>query len=291
MNKHLKDRLAFIFFSLAGLSAVLLLLGIFLMLVFNGAQAFEDINWAAFFGGAQWSPGAYEAPTYGILSMLVSTLFVTGLAMLFAIPIGIGAAAYLAVFAPPWVERILKPAMEMLAAIPSVTIGFLGIVLLAPLLSKVFGISNGLNALNGAIILAVMALPTIISIAEDALLNVPAAYKEASLALGANKWETLIKVSLPASSSGIIAAVMLGMGRVIGETMAVLMATGNAIAMPHSIFDAVQPLTATIAIEMGEVPYYTTHYYSLFALGTVLFLLTLGINLLAELITKRLQHK
>ncbi len=291
MNKNLKDQLAFALFSVAGLSAVLLLLGIFLMLLFNGIQAFDSISWREFFGGAQWSPGAYEAPKYGILSMLVSTLFVTSLAMLFAIPIGIGAAAYLAVFAPPWVERILKPAMEMLAAIPSVTIGFLGIVLLAPLLSKLFGISNGLNALNGAIILAVMALPTIISIAEDALLNVPDAYKEGALALGANKWETLIKVSLPASSSGIIAAVMLGMGRVIGETMAVLMATGNAIAMPNSIFDSVQPLTATIAIEMGEVPYYTPHYYSLFALGTVLFLLTLGINLLAELIMKRLQHR
>ncbi|MCB0629536.1 MAG: phosphate ABC transporter permease subunit PstC [Saprospiraceae bacterium] len=276
-------------FRLAGILTVLILFGIFLMLLINGLLAFRDISLREFLISPIWSPGAYESPHYGILTLVVSSLMVTFLAMLIAVPISIGAAAYLAEFAPRRVEKILKPAIEMLAAVPSVTIGFLGIVLVGPFLSWLFGISHGLNALNGAILLAVMALPTIISIAEDAIYAVPNTFKEASYALGANKWETLVRVVLPASASGIIAAIMLGMGRVIGETMAVLMATGNAAAMPNSIFDPVQPLTATIAIEMGEVPYDTPHYYALFALGVILFLITLIINLIADKITTQWQ--
>ncbi|MEM1321623.1 MAG: phosphate ABC transporter permease subunit PstC [Bacteroidota bacterium] len=280
-----------LFFRLAGYSAVFILLGIFAMLLINGALAFRDISLGEFFTSPIWSPSAFEQPQYGILSLVVGSILITLLAMLIAVPIGVGAAAYLAEFAPKRVENIVKPAIEMLAAIPSVTIGFLGIVLLGPFLAQLFGTTNGLNALNGAILLAVMALPTIISISEDAIFAVPKSYKEASYALGANKWETLVNVTLPSSASGIIAAIMLGMGRVIGETMAVLMATGNAAAMPESIFSSVQPLTATIAIEMGEVPYNTPHYYSLFALGVILFLITLGINLLADRITSGFQMK
>ena len=276
-------------FFLAGYSSIIILLGIFLMLMINGISAFSDINIIEFFTSSNWQPSAYEMPEYGILSLVASSILVTFLAMVIAVPIGVGAAAFLAFFAPKKVEQILKPAIEMLAAIPSVTIGFLGIVLLGPLLADSLGTTNGLNALNGAILLAVMALPTIISISEDALLSVPKSYQEASYALGANRWETLIKVVLPASSSGVIASVMLGMGRVIGETMAVLMATGNAVAMPESILSSVQPLTATIAIEMGEVPYNTPHYYSLFALGIILFLITLFINLVADRITSKLK--
>ena len=276
-------------FRFAGFFAVVVLIGIFLMLLINGLFAFRDISFVEFFTSANWSPSAYESPKYGILAMVVSSILVTLLAMIIAVPIGVAAAAYLAEFAPRRVENFVKPAIEMLAAIPSVTIGFLGIVLLGPILANMFGTSNGLNALNGAILLAVMALPTIISISEDALYAVPKHYKEASYALGANRWETLVKVTIPASSSGIIASIMLGMGRVIGETMAVLMATGNAVAMPDSIFSSVQPLTATIAIEMGEVPYDTPHYYSLFALGVILFLITLGINVLADKITAKYQ--
>ena len=285
MNRAYFDRVFRLVFQLAGISSVVILLGIFLMLISNGLLAFVDIDIREFFTSASWAPSAYTTPKYGILAMIVSSILLTLLAMLIAVPIGVGAAAYLAEFAPKRVENIIKPAN----AIPSVTIGFLGIVLLGPLLSKVFGITNGLNALNGAILLAVMALPTIISISEDAIYAVPNYYKEASYALGANKWETLIKVTLPASSSGIIASIMLGMGRVIGETMAVLMATGNAVAMPDSIFSAVQPITATIAIEMGEVPYDTPHYYSLFVLGVILFLITLVINLAADRVTAKLQ--
>ncbi|MGB0521323.1 MAG: phosphate ABC transporter permease subunit PstC [Flammeovirgaceae bacterium] len=288
MKRRWIDKLFKQFFKVSGAFAVAVLLGIFLMLLSNGLMVFKDINFNEFLT-IDWAPSAYTKPKYGILSMVFSSVMLTLMAMVIAVPIGVGAAAYLSEFAPKKVERFVKPAIEMLNAIPSVTIGFLGIVLLGPILSKLFGISNGLNALNGAILLAVMSLPTIISIAEDAIYAVPNRFKEASYALGANKWETLIKVTIPASSSGIIAAIMLGMGRVIGETMAVLMATGNAVAMPESIFSSVQPITATIAIEMGEVPYDTPHYYSLFVLGIVLFLITLLINVTADRITSKLQ--
>jgi len=278
-------------FRLAGYSAVAILVGIFLMLVINGALAFRDISLWEFLTSTNWSPGGYKKPSYGMLSLLMGSFSVTVLAMLIAMPIGIGAAAFLAEFAPRWLEAFLKPAIEMLAAIPSVSIGFLGIVLLGPGLANFFGTTNGLNVLNGAILLAVMALPTIISIAEDAIYAVPKTYKEASYALGANKWETLIKAILPASSSGVVAALMLGMGRAIGETMAVLMATGNAPIVPTNLFSSVQPMTATIAIEMGEVPYNTPHYYSLFALGVILFLITLIVNLVADRYTQKWQAK
>ncbi|TYP98964.1 phosphate ABC transporter membrane protein 1 (PhoT family) [Tenacibaculum adriaticum] len=291
MNRNRVDSIFIILFRISGFLAVIILFGIFFMLVFNGIWAFKEVSLTEFFTSSSWSPSAYDKPEYGILSMVASSILVTFLAMLIAVPIGVGAAAYLVEFASTKVASILKPAIEMLAAIPSVTIGFLGIVLVGPFLAKLFGSSNGLNALNGAILLAVMALPTIISISEDAMYAVPKTYKEASLALGANRWETLVKVIIPSGSSGIIAAIMLGMGRVIGETMAVLMATGNALAMPKGIFSSVQPLTATIAIEMGEVPYNTIHYYSLFALGVILFLITLVINVLADIITQRFKVK
>jgi len=278
-------------FLAAGLLSVLILVGIFGMLIINGIKTFEQVSLAEFFTTAEWNPAAYGEPKFGILSMLMSTLMVTFGALLIAIPIGIGAAAYLAEFAPKRVEAILKPVIEMLAAVPSVAIGFLGIVLVGPFIANVFGLTNGLNALNGAILLAVMALPTIITVAEDAIYAVPNAYKEGSYALGANRWTTLIKVTLPSCASGIIAAIMLGLGRAIGETMTVLMATGNALSMPDSFFDSIRTVTATIAIELGEVPYGTTHYYSLFALGAVLFILTLIINLVAERIASNYRKK
>ena len=199
-----------------------------------------------------------------------------------AAPLGIGTAAFLSDFAPKRLAAILKPAIEMLAAIPSVAVGFIGIVFVGPAIAKLFGLSNGLNALNGAILLAVMSLPTVITVAEDAIRAVPESYKEASYALGANRWETLCKVTLPAAVSGIIAALILGVGRAVGETMTVLMATGNATAMPASLFDPVRTMTATIAIELGEVPFQTIHYHSLFAVGATLFLITLSVNLIAE---------
>ncbi|HMO38835.1 MAG TPA: phosphate ABC transporter permease subunit PstC [Saprospiraceae bacterium] len=289
--RHLIDLLARRVFFLSAALSVLILLGIFGMLFFNGIRTFAEVSPGQFFFNSHWNPSAYGEPSYGILAMIVSTFLVTLGAMCIAVPLGIGAAAYLSEVASGNFRLYLKSAIELLAAIPSVAVGFIGIVLTGPLLARIFGLNNGLTALNGAVLLAIMSLPTIITIAEDAIRSVPDHFKEGSYALGANKWTTLLRVTLPAATSGIIAAVILGMGRAIGETMTVLMATGNATAMPNGFFDPVRTMTATIAIELGEVPYNTTHYYSLFAVGAVLFIISLGINLLAEYIAARYRYK
>ena len=223
--------------------------------------------------------------------MIMSTLIVTIGALALAVPIGVGVAAYLSDVAHWRVREIVKPVIEILAGIPSVVVGFLGIVLFGPVLARIFHTGNGLNALNGSLLLAIMALPTIISISEDSLNAVPSAYSEASLALGATRWQTLARVKVPAGLSGIIAACMLGMGRAIGETMTVLMATGNARAFPHGFLDSVRTMTANIAIELGEVPYFTTHYYALFAIGLVLFIMTFSVNLVADVILHKYQER
>lgn len=272
-------------FKAAGFITILLLAGIFLMLLFNSVFFFLEIKPIDFFTGSQWDPDS----KYSIIPLIVSTAFVALGSMLIAVPLGILTAAYLSEFAPKKLQMLLKPIIEMLASIPSVAIGFLGIVLLGPNLAKVFGIQNGLNALNGSILLAIMALPTIITISEDAINAVPKSHREASLSLGANKWQTLFQVTLPASLPGLIAAVMLGLGRALGETMTVLMATGNVSATPKNFLDSVRTITATIAIEMGEVPYQTTHYFALFAIAIVLFGITLIINLLGEYFANRLR--
>ena len=289
-NSRIKENVIHGLFFLNGLSVVLVLVGIFVLLVTMALPAFKEIRLGEFLFSASWNPTAtFVTPSYGILSMLVSTLMVSIGALLIAIPLGIGAAAYLSDVASSRIREIAKPVIEILAGIPSVVIGFLGIVLVGPIIAKIFHISNGLNALNGSILLAVMALPTIISLTEDALNSVPKSFQEASLALGATHWQTLIKVKIPAAASGIIAASMLGMGRAIGETMTVLMATGCAIAMPHSFLQSVQTMTATIAIELGEVPYNTTHYYALFGIALVLFIITFIVNMISDIILHRHQ--
>lgn len=272
--------------KLSGYFTIAILVSIFLMLLLNSISFFSQNNAIDFFTSSQWNP-SYKVSKYGILSLIISTSFVSFGSMLISVPLGILTAAYLSEFAPRRAQMILKPAIEMLAAIPSVAIGFIGIVLIGPMLSRIFNLPNGLNALNGSILLAIMSLPTIITISEDAIHATPKSYREASYALGANKFETLFRVTIPAAAPGLIAAVMLGLGRVLGETMTVLMATGNSAAMPHSFLDSVRTITATIAIEMGEVPYQTTHYYALFAIAGVLFLITLLINLIAENIANR----
>lgn len=289
--KKIKEKAIYIFFFLTGILAVIILLGIFLMLLINGLQAFKDVKLLDFFFGTVWNPSAYGESSYGILSMVVSTFMVTLGAMMIAVPLGIGTAAYIAEIANRRVGDVLRSIIGILAGIPSVVIGFIGIVLVGPFIAKVFNLSSGLNALNGSILLAVMSLPTIISISEGAIRKIPKDFKIASYALGANRWTTLIRVTIPAAFSGIIVSIMLGIGRAIGETMTVLMATGNAPAMPHSFFDSVSTMTATIAIEMGEVPYGTTHYYALFAVGAVLFIVSLGVNLIAELVTAKYQGR
>ncbi len=282
------DWLLKLVFKATGLISIALLGGIFFMLLYNSVAFFLEVKPLDFLTGSQWNPESAKGK-YGIAPLLVSTGLVTIGAMLIAVPLGIFTAAFLSEMAHPTLKNILKPLIEMLAAIPSVAIGFLGIVLVGPGIAKIFGIANGLNAMNGAVLLSVMALPTIITISEDAINAVPQTHREASLALGANKWQTLFKVTLPAALPGLIAAVMLGLGRALGETMTVLMATGNAAVLPNGFLDAVRTITATIAIEMGEVPYQTTHYFALFAIAVVLFLITLLINLLGEYFANRLR--
>jgi phosphate transport system permease protein len=290
--RRIKDKFVRGLLFLAGMSVIVLLGGIFAMLFYYGMHAFSEISLSGFFFNDNWNPSAYGEPSFGILSMVVSTLFVSLGAMVIAIPIGVGAAAYISEIARPAVRETLKPVIEILASIPSVVVGFFGIVFLGPLIADLFGLSSGLNAINGSFLLAFMALPTIISVSEDAIHSVPEEYKAASTALGATKWYTLVKVVLPAASSGIIASIMLGFGRAIGETMTVLMATGNALRMPGSFFDSVRTMTANIAIELGEVPFNTTHYYSLFAVGLILFLMTMLVNFAAERITQHIgRHK
>lgn len=273
-------------FKITGLLVLASLGGILAMLIYNSFSFFLDVRPLDFITGLEWNPTG-KNPQYGMLPLILSTTLVTFGAMIIAIPLGIGTAAFIAIYASPRLKTFLKPAIEMLAAIPSVVIGFLGIVLVGPGIANLANLANGLNAINGAILLAVMALPTIITIAEDAIHAVPKTYTEASYGVGATKWQTLCRVIIPAAAPGIIAAIMLGVGRAIGETMTVLMATGNAALLPEGMFDSVKTMTATIAIEMGEVPYKTTHYYALYAIATVLFFMTLVANLVGEFFINR----
>jgi phosphate transport system permease protein len=251
-----------------------------------------NIKAADFFGGKEWFPTAHPAAQFGVLPIILGTLWVSLGAILLALPFGLAVAIYLSELASPGMHRILKPTVELLAGIPSVVYGFFGLVVLVPLIQKLFRLPVGETALAGSIVLGIMALPTIITIAEDAIRSTPRAMKEASLALGANKWQTIIKVIIPYSISGITAGVVLGMGRAIGETMAVLMVTGNSAVIPHTLLEPVRTIPATIAAELGEASVGGTHYQALFLLGCILFLLTFGVNVLVEYVSRkgRLAH-
>lgn len=289
--RQLKETLIRLFFLSHGLLAIFILIGLFVFLLISSVPAFKEISLKEFLTSKTWDPTSPEKPQYGIVSMIVSTFMVTFGALLLAIPIGLGVAAYLSDVAAWRVREIVKPIVEILAGIPSVVVGFLGIVLFGPIIAKIFNTSSGLDAINGSFLLAIMALPTIISISEDSLNSVPHSYVEASLALGGSRWQTLIRVKIPAALSGIIASIMLGLGRAIGETMTVLMATGNARNFPHGFLDSIRTLTANIAIELGEVPYHTTHYYGLFAIGLVLFVITFFVNLIADILLNKYQQR
>lgn len=271
--------------------SVFVLGGIFALLLWQGSQAFREIPLGEFLLTSRWDPTSPERAGYGLLSMFASTLFTSLGAMLIAVPVGVGVAAYLSEFANWRVRETLKPAIEILASVPSVVVGFLGVVVVGPWIARVFGLPNGLNALNGAVLLAVMCIPTVISLSEDAFRAVPREYRQASLALGANPWETMVRVTLPSALPGILAASMLALGRAIGETMTVLMACGNAPAFPESFLAAVRTMTATIAIELGEVPQGTTHYFALFAVGFALFVSSFAVNLVADAVLHRFQGK
>ena len=227
-------------------------------------------------------PVSFEHESFGILPLLTGSLVVTLIAIIIAVPFGVLSAVYISEIASPREREILKPFIELLAGIPSVVIGFFGVVVLGPIIKVVFGLSSGLTALTGALLLALMAIPTIITIAEDAIRSVPMAFKQASIALGASKLQTIFKVTVPAAFSGIVAAITLGIGRVIGETMAVLMVTGNAARITMNPLESVRTMTATIAAEMGEVAFGSIHYSALFVVGIILLIITFGLTMLAQ---------
>ena len=235
----------------------------------------------------RWIPVSFQRETFGILPLICGSLLVTAIATTLMIPFGIGASVYIAELAHPKEREILKPFIEILAGIPSVVIGFFGLLILVPLIKSVFRLSSGLTAAAGGILLALMAIPTVISISEDAIRAVPQSYKSASLALGASKMQTIWKVTVPAALPGIITAVMLGIGRVVGETMAVMMVTGNAAIITAQPFESVRTMTATIAAEMGEVAFGSIHYRALFCVGIVLLLATFFLNTIAHKILKK----
>ncbi len=269
----------------AGCSLLFLLL-IVVFLFMEGAPLFLSVPASEFFWGSAWYP-ASEPPEFGIFPMLVGSLAVTLVSCLLAMPLGLMTAVYLTELAPGGVRRIIKPVIELLAALPSVVIGFFGMVVVAPFLQEVFDLDTGLNLFNASLMLAFMSVPTICSVAEDALFSVPMSLREASLALGATRWETITHVTVPAAFSGLSTAVMLGMSRSIGETMVVLMVAGGAGIIPSSLFDPIRPLPAIIAAEIAEAPFRGVHYQALFCIALLLFLFTLAFNCVASVIAEK----
>ena len=247
----------------------------------------HHISGSEVFFGDEWFPTATPAPQFGFMPLVLGTVWVTVFAILFALPFGLAVSIYMSEVASERMRKILKPVIELLNGIPSVVYGFFGLIVIVPLLQDVFGLPVGESGLAGAIVLAIMALPTIITVSQDAMLNCPRSQREASLALGASRWQTIYKVVMPYSVSGITSAIVLGIGRAFGETMAVLMVTGNAAVIPLSITDPLRTIPATIAAELGEAPAGGPHYQSLFLLGVVLFFITLIINSSVEYISAK----
>jgi len=275
---------------LAGLLAIIVLLGIIGLLIKEGVPIFLDTPPWEFFFGTKWYPVS-EPPTFGIMPFFVATLWVTIVATAISVPIGVACAAYLSEIAPDKVRETVKPVIELLAGFPSVVMGFIGLMLLSPLVQSAFNLNTGLSGLTAGIMLAFMSLPIIISVSEDALRAVPDEFRQASYALGANKWETIWHVCIPSALSGITAAVMLGVGRAIGETMTVLMVAGGALAVPISPTDPMMPMTAAIASGIGNAVRGGLQYQALFAIGLILFILTLFVNLIADRVLERQKRK
>lgn len=259
----------------------LFLFGIMVTLFSEGLPIFREVGFLDFLLGRSWHP-THDPPDFGILPLILGSIWVSLFAMAVAVPLSLGAAIYISELAHPMVRETLKPVIELLAGVPSVVYGFFGLVFLAPLVQRLFHLPTGLTCFTAGVILGVMVVPTITSIAEDALSAVPRDLREASYALGATQWETIIRVVLPAAFSGSITAIILGLGRAIGETMTVLMVAGGAAVIPQGLLQPVRPMTATIAAEMGEAPMDSPHYHALFGIALVLFFITLGLNLLAN---------
>ncbi len=286
LTRHKKDALVAGAFLLSAGLCILVLFLIMVFLFIEGLPVFKSISPVEFIFGSAWYP-TDDPADFGILPMIVGSMMVTGLSSCIAVPLGLMSAIYLSELASTRMRGIIKPLIEMLQALPSVVIGFFGMVVVAPFLQNTFALATGLNLTNAAIMLAFMAVPTITGIAEDALYSVPNELREASLALGATHWQTISRVVVPAALSGISTAVILGMSRSIGETMVVLMVAGGAAMIPGSLFDPVRPMPASIAAEMAEAPFQSEHYHALFAIGMVLFVFTLACNALAAWIAEK----
>jgi phosphate transport system permease protein len=270
----------------SGYSAILIVSIIFIFLLKEGSPAFIEIPLSTIFS-QRWYP---IEDYFGILPLIGGSIVVTIGAGLIAMPLGLATAIYISEVAPRWAREILKPLVEVLAGLPSVLLGFIGVLVLAPITRKFFNLPTGLTALTGALLLGAISIPTIVSVAEDALDAVPKTYRDAALAMGATRWQTIWRVTLPAAKSGVLTAVMLGVGRAIGETMTVMMVTGNAAVLPtglSSLFKPVRTMTATIAAEMGEVANGSVHYHALFMIGISLFVISLVVNLAAASVVFR----
>jgi len=278
------------FFTVLAFASLLFLVGITIILFKEGLPVFKELSVFDFILGREWYP-TYDPPDFGILPLITASLWVTVGALFVCVPLGVGSALFLHELAGPRQRAVLKPVIEILAGVPSIVYGFFGMIIVAPFLQKVLGLPVGQTAFTGSLILGVMATPTVCSLAEDALSFVPKSFREASYAVGADRWQTLTRVVIPAAGSGISTAIILGMSRAVGETMTVLMVTGGAAVIPRSLFQPVRPMTATIAAEMGEAVMGSTHYHALFAIGLVLFLITLFFNIIAELISRRFRLK
>lgn len=290
MKRRKIESIITLFLVIIALSALVFLAGIVVVLLTQGMPIFKYVNFKDFLFGLKWYP-THEQPEFGILPMIYGSLLVTLGALIFATPLGVMSALYIAEVAPNQIKEILKPAIELLAGIPSVIYGLFGALFVAPLVQRLFNLPTGFTALSAAIVLGIMILPTITSIVEDAISSIPREFSEAAFALGATKWETMTKIILPSASSGITTGIILGLARAIGETMAVLMIAGNAAYIAFSFLKPVRAMTATIAAEMAETVVGSEHYYALFGIAIVLFLLTLTFNLIAEYISHRFRKR
>jgi phosphate transport system permease protein len=286
----MKERLFKYTTTFAAFCSIIFLFGIIFSIFREGIPIFKEVGIFDFLFNRSWYP-TYDPPDFGIFSLIVGSIVVTAGALIVSLPLGVGSAVFIAELAPPKFKEILKPLVELLAGVPSVIYGLFGMAFLSPFIRKLFDIPTGLNALTASIILGIMVVPIISSLSEDAITSVPKDIREASYALGANKWETIVRVILPAARSGVVASIVLGFGRAIGETMVVLMVAGGAAIIPKSILQPVRPMTSTIAAEMGETIMGSSHFHALFGIAIILFLITFVSNMTTEWVISRRKRK
>jgi len=288
--QRLREKLYLWIFAILAFASLVFLIGIILTLLKESLPFFSQYKLTAALIGRSWYPTSSPAE-FGMLPLIFASVLVTLGAMVVCVPIGVGSALFIHELTSQRMRAVLKPMIEILAGIPSIVYGFFGMLVVAPFLQNLLGIPTGLCAFTASLVLGIMAVPTVSSLAEDALSFVPGSFREASLAVGATRWQTLTRVVVPAAGSGISTAIILGMSRAVGETMTVLMVAGGAAIIPHSIFDPVRPMTSTIAAEMGEAVMGSLHYHALFAIGLILFLITLVFNIVAEIVSRRFRLK